>query len=430
MSATDPPSSKPPCDRADALAVLARLRQFGHEAYFAGGCVRDMLLKLEPKDWDIATDAPPDRVREIFSNTQAVGAAFGVILVRHAKSVVEVATFRADGVYEDGRRPSSVRFTSASEDAQRRDFTINGLFYDPLENRVIDFVNGRADLDAKILRAVGDPSQRFAEDHLRLLRAVRFAARFDLKIEPQTAAAIRQSADRLKGISPERIGEELRLMLTPPTRTAAWKLLWDLDLAPILFRFMPTIPAGIDMNQSIFMHLSPGNTIPFGLALAAASLCVDRNAHPQTPLIELLDNRRIAKSVHAMRQALRISNTESDEMLETLDNLRPLLQADPPGIATRKRFLAERAAELSQILMQAMARVGIEKDRIEKILAGLSALSREEIAPPPLLTGDDLVAAGFPPGPKFKQILDAVYDAQLEGRVTSKEAALELARNL
>jgi poly(A) polymerase len=430
MTEGNPTNSKQPCDRADALAVLQRLRQAGHEAYFAGGCVRDMLLKLEPKDWDIATDAPPERVREIFSNTQAVGAAFGVILVRHGKSVVEVATFRADGVYEDGRRPSSVRFTSAQEDAQRRDFTINGLFYDPLENRVIDFVNGRADLDAHVLRAVGDAGLRFAEDHLRLLRAARFAARFDLKIEPKTAAAIVQSADRLKGISPERIGEELRLMLTPATRTVAWKLLWDLKLAPVIFRFMPAIPETMDLDRSVFMHASPGKAIPFGLALATATLCVDRQANPQISLVELLEQRRIAKSVHAMRQALRISNSESDEMMETLDNLRPLLQGDSPSVAARKRFLAKPAGELSQLLLRALASIGIEKDRIESVLAGLLEFSNSDVAPTPLLTGDDLVAAGFAPGPKFKQILDAVYDAQLEDRVTSREAALEMARRI
>src|SRR5256885_2530030 len=171
-------------DRDDAVAVVKRLREAGHVAYFAGGCVRDTLLGLQPKDFDIATDAPPQRVRELFTNTQAVGAAFGVILVRHKKSVVEVATFRSDLKYLDGRRPEGVVFTTAEEDAKRRDFTINGLFMDPLEgNKVIDFVGGQDDLRNKILRAIGEPNHRFEEDHLRLLRAVRFAARFGLKVE-------------------------------------------------------------------------------------------------------------------------------------------------------------------------------------------------------------------------------------------------------
>ncbi len=168
---SEPPlGSKPPSDRADALLVLRQLRDAGHVAYFAGGCVRDELLGLTPADYDIATDAPPDRVRQLFRSTAAVGAAFGVILVRQNRSVVEVATFRSDLDYRDGRRPSGVTFTTAEQDAQRRDFTINGLFLDPLENRVIDFVGGQDDLKSKIIRAIGQPQQRFVEDHLRLLR--------------------------------------------------------------------------------------------------------------------------------------------------------------------------------------------------------------------------------------------------------------------
>ena len=194
MGAPENPK-KPPCSREDALAVLSRLREAGHVAYFAGGSVRDLLMGREPKDYDVATDAPPKRVRQIFPNTQAVGAAFGVILVRQGRSVVEVATFRAEGKYDDGRRPSEVRFTTAEEDAGRRDFTINGLFFDPLDgDRVIDYVGGQEDLKNRVLRAIGNPDVRFGEDYLRLLRAVRFAARFGLAIEERTAAAIRRRA--------------------------------------------------------------------------------------------------------------------------------------------------------------------------------------------------------------------------------------------
>src|SRR4051812_24847477 len=209
-------------DRDDALAVVRRLREAGHVAYFAGGCVRDELLGLHPKDYDAATDAPPPRVRELFQNTQAVGAAFGVILVHHRRSVIEVATFRADLEYRDGRRPEGVRFTTAEEDARRRDFTINGLFLDPVEARVIDFVGGREDLKGRLLRAIGNPDDRFAEDHLRLLRAIRFAARFDLRVEHATDEAIARHAPHLVRISPERVADELRLMLTATTRARAW----------------------------------------------------------------------------------------------------------------------------------------------------------------------------------------------------------------
>src|SRR5439155_15020123 len=221
-------------------AVVRRLRDAGHVAYFAGGCVRDMLLGLTPKDFDVATDAPPQRVRELFSNTQAVGAAFGVILVRHRTSVIEVATFRTDLQYKDGRRPEGVVFTTAEEDAKRRDFTINGLFMDPLDgDKVIDYVGGQEDLKDRVLRAIRDPDHRFEEDHLRLLRAIRFAARFELRIHETTAAAIGRHAEQLKRISPERIAQELRLMLIPPTRDAAYDWLASGLIDVILMRFLP-----------------------------------------------------------------------------------------------------------------------------------------------------------------------------------------------
>jgi poly(A) polymerase len=420
-------SVKPPCTRQDALAVLKRLREAGHVAYFAGGCVRDSLLGLEAKDWDIATDAPPGRVRELFDSTQAVGAAFGVILVREGQSVVEVATFRADGNYEDGRRPSSVRFTSAEEDARRRDFTINGLFLDPLEDRVIDYVGGREDLAARLIRAIGLPAERFAEDHLRLLRAVRFAARFGFEIEPATAAAIASLANRVKGISPERIGDELRLMLTPPTRNVAWTLLWNLGLGREIFRFLPNVPQRLDFNRSIFLPLHSQRPITVGLALAAATLCVRLQAGDTS---SLLTRAEISRSVRAMRQALRISNDESGEMAETLAGLEPLLQPQPPTLANKKRFLARPTAPQSRLLMDAMAKIGLHAQRIADLQPELIELSKHEIAPPPLIDGDDLIAAGLSAGPKFRQILDAVYDAQLEGRISTREQALNLAKSI
>src|SRR5688572_24859254 len=264
----------PPCRREDALAVVQRLRGAGHVAYFAGGCVRDLLLGLEPKDYDVATDAPPDRVRELFKRTQAVGQAFGVILVRVGRSQVEVATFRAEGEYLDGRRPSEVRFTTAEEDARRRDFTINGLFLDPLTDQVIDYVGGQADLKAKVIRAIGNPDERLEEDHLRLLRAVRFAARFGFEIEPATDAAIRRHAGHLVRISPERVAEELRAMLTPPTRGAAWRMFWDQGLVQQIMRFLPAAPQPrFQPGRSIFLALHRGEPVSFGLALAAGTLC-------------------------------------------------------------------------------------------------------------------------------------------------------------
>jgi poly(A) polymerase len=418
---------KPPCTRQDAVAVLQRLREAGHIAYFAGGCVRDSLLGLEAKDWDIATNAAPGRVRELFASTQAVGAAFGVILVRHGQSVVEVATFRADGTYEDGRRPSSVRFTSAEEDARRRDFTINGLFVDPLEDRVIDYVGGRDDLAARLIRAIGLPAERFGEDHLRLLRAVRFAARFGFEIEPATAAAIASLANRVKGISPERIGDELRLMLTPPTRNVAWTLLWNLGLGREIFRFLPNVPQRLDFNRSIFLSLHSQSPITVGLALAAATFCVRFQAGEES---SLLTRPEISRSVRAMRQALRISNEESGEMAETLAGLEPLLQPQPPTLAKKKRFLARPTSPQSRCLMDAMAKIGLHSQRIADLQPELTELSKHEVAPPPLIDGDDLIAAGLLAGPQFRRILDSVYDAQLEGRISTKEEAIHLAKSI
>lgn len=422
------PTSKPPCYREDALAVLRRLRQQGHVAYFAGGCVRDLLLGLEPKDWDVATDAPPKRVRELFSNTQAVGAAFGVILVKHGRSSVEVATFRTEGTYSDGRRPDAVAFTTAEEDAKRRDFTINGLFLDPESGNVIDYVGGQEDLRNRVLRAIGEPERRFAEDHLRLLRAVRFAARFGFVVERGTAEAIRVNAPKLRGISPERVADELRRMLTAPSRAAAWEMLWAFALVDVIFRLLPSGEgAEFEAGRSLFPRVSPGTTIPFGLALAAGVLDYRMQGDGLDPL-PFVGRREISRTSRAMRDALKISNDELDETVGTLDPLETLLGNPEPGVAAKMRFLARPTAGLSRALLRAIADLGAHRDRVAKLEADFDALSKADVAPPPLITGDDLVSEGFRPGPVFRRILDAVYDAQLEGRIQTREQALAMAR--
>ena len=267
-------NSKPPVPRDDALAVVKRLRESGHTAYFAGGCVRDALLGSGSQRLGRGHRRPSAARPRTIPLHPGRRSRLRRHPGPHWPSVVEVATFRADGDYEDGRRPSSVRFTSAEEDARRRDFTINGLFLDPIEDRIIDFVGGRDDLSARLIRAIGSPAERFGEDHLRMIRAVRFAARFGFAIEPATADAIRSLATRIKGISPERIGDELRLMLTPPTRGVAWTLLWDLRLAREIFRFLPKIPDRLDVGRSIFLNLDKAHPISMGLSLAAAVLCI------------------------------------------------------------------------------------------------------------------------------------------------------------
>lgn len=412
--------------RQAALTVVRRLRDAGYVAYFAGGCVRDELLGLKPKDYDVATDAPPQRVRQLFSNTQAVGQAFGVILVRLGGCTVEVATFRTDGAYEDGRRPTSVQFTTAEQDAQRRDFTLNGLFLDPLSNEVIDYVGGRDDLNARILRAIGRPSERFAEDHLRLLRAVRFASRFELAIDPATAEAITRHAPSLKGISPERIAEELRKALTPTTRAAAWRLLWRHKLGNVIFRFGPfAAPTNFEPQGSIFLSLQPDEHLPFSVSLAAAAACILRSG--DQPPREWLTAEAAHAVVKGLRRSLKLSNEEMDELDHTLAGAAQLAGATPPAtLAQRKRFLARPMSGWSRELMDAVAAVcGDELQRWATLRPELDELSKTDYAPPPLLNGDDLLAVGLSPGPKFRKWLDATYDAQLEGALKTKNEALE-----
>ncbi|HWE97210.1 MAG TPA: CCA tRNA nucleotidyltransferase [Tepidisphaeraceae bacterium] len=431
--------AKPRCEREDALFVLRRLRDADYAAYFAGGCVRDLLLGREPKDWDVATDAPPERVRTLFSNTQAVGAAFGVILVRKGGSAVEVATFRADAQYVDGRHPTAVRFTTAQEDAQRRDFTINGLFLDPLkdaplEGQVIDYVGGRDDLKARLIRAIGDPDARFNEDHLRMLRAVRFAARFGFEIEPATAAAIRSHSPQLTRISPERIADELRTMLTPPARVEAYRLLDSLHLRGLLFRFFPPSNGGarMDRSVSVFNAAAPGRGVAFALSLAAASL--DEQLWRLPPASDprpLFQRSSVQKVVHALRQSLKISNEESEAVQGALEGIAPLVTDAYPTVATLKRFLALPTSDLSRELLESLrVTATLDGARVEQLQKQLAALEQTEFAPPPLITGDDLTAAGMSPGPAFKRILDAAYDAQLEDRITTREQAMEMAMRL
>jgi poly(A) polymerase len=435
MSAGPPENTpaKPACTRDDALHVVRRLREAGHVAYFAGGCVRDLLLGREAKDFDVATNAPPDRVRSLFHNTQAVGAAFGVILVRRGGSQVEVATFRTDGEYADGRRPNDVRFSTAEEDAQRRDFTINGLFLDPLDgDRVIDFVGGQQDLRERRIRAIGEPQRRFEEDHLRLLRAVRFAARLGFELEPATAAAIRQHAPMLTRISPERIGDELRMMFCPPTRVAAWRLLNELELATVLFRFVEVTTGEPDEQRPIdqFFHLlSPGGGVPFYLGLATATLQWLWWASPATTSIGCcLEKAAVTRLVQAMRRALKLSNEECDGMEGTLSGIAPLIVPQAPTLAMMKRFLARPTAAASRHLMAALAETSLlDETRTEALLADLAELEKEDYAPLPLITGDDLTAAGVKPGPVFKRMLDAAYDAQLMGTASTREQAMEIA---
>jgi poly(A) polymerase len=415
-----------------ALEVLRTLRAHGHVAYFAGGCVRDRLLGLVPKDHDVATSATPKQVRDMFRNSQAVGASFGVVLVRSGGINIEVATFRTDGTYSDGRRPDAVRFSTPREDARRRDFTINGLFLDPETGQVIDHVGGQADLAARVLRAIGDPEERFREDHLRLLRAVRFAARFDLAIDEATAAAVRKHAMHLRGIVPDRTGEELRRMLVVPTRARAFGLLRELGLAVELCRFLscpdePTLDllgklgaGGVGVGVGVG---GDDGDLSYPLVLAAMALS-------ETDAARLNDDRFASEATAALRRALRLSNDDSDGLLFLLSGAHELTTRTDVRIARLRRLLADRGGQDLVRLLDALLLAGLRADIIGPLLPRLRQLQKDDNAPPPLLTGDDLLAEGLKPGPIFRKLLDTAYDAQLEGKVRTREEAISYALSM
>ncbi|MFN0011766.1 MAG: CCA tRNA nucleotidyltransferase [Phycisphaerales bacterium] len=439
--------------RAAATSVVRTLREAGHTAYFAGGCVRDELLGHAPSDYDIATDATPERVRSLFPRTNHVGAAFGVTLVHvpappaHAPApadrpsliTVEVATFRSDGPYADNRRPDSVVFADAPADAARRDFTINALFLDPLEapgeteraagvqGRVIDLVRGVPDLSAKLIRAVGNPDARLAEDHLRALRAVRFAARLGFTIEPATGAAIRAHAAQLAGVSKERIGEELRRMFEQPpdARTCAAHLIQSLWLdAPVLGEAhsaaaTPTLAA------------LPASA-PFATTLAAWTL--DRAPTPAARAA-LMHETTVTAAVARLRAALCLSNADA-ALLSGTFAIRARLLTLWPGlsVALQKRTAHHPAfaSAFATLTPADTPTANAVATRLAELTISLhpDPFAHPPPAPEPLITGDDLIGIGLVPGPAFKALLDGLYDAQLEGRIDSREAGMELARRL
>ena len=358
-------------------------------------------------------------MRRLLPRSQGVGQTFGVVLARVGRSQIEVATFRADGNYADGRRPDDVRFATEQEDARRRDFTINGLFYDPVADRVIDHVGGRDDLAAGIIRAIGDASVRFAEDFLRLLRAVRFAARFHFAIEAATADAIRANAAKLPRIAPERIAGELRMMLGAESRALALQLLDALGLAGVLFRGEAFDGSAAD-SASVARSLPIGAT--FSTTLVATAIARSRG----TRAALAADSARAIEA--ELRRTLRLSNDES-LAIRTALGLGPLLLAEAmPTVAAMKRYLAQRYAADARRLLYALASDADLGERAAELERSFANFQTDEIAPPPLVTGEDLQAIGFAPGPAFKTALDAAYDAQLEGTVTSRDAALAVAR--
>ena len=400
-----PDANLPP--REAAVHVLQRLRDAGYEALFAGGCVRDRLLGAAPSDYDVATDARPDDVRDLFPRTNHVGAAFGVMLVRFGGHTIEVATFRTDGDYPDGRRPANVEFSTAKEDAERRDFTINGLFEDPVADEIIDYVGGQADLAAGVIRAIGDPDRRFHEDRLRLLRAVRFAARFGFAIDPDTGAAIRRYADELAGVSRERIADELRRIYREPSSTAALRLVVDHGLDRSIFG--EPIVLGVQVE-----HEADHPGLPFGLA----ALALDTSDG---------DIARAADRARRWSDRLLLSNAERTATLGILDARDRLEAWDDLTVARRKRLSAAPGFDAALRLLDATT-----PDQTRAIRATVQSLAATPsgLQPEPLVTGDDLIRLGYSPGPTFRSMLDQAYDAQLEDSVRTESEAEAYIRSI
>jgi poly(A) polymerase len=429
---------------AAARAIAAHLHDAGYTAYLAGGCVRDRLLGREPKDYDIATDAPAPVVQRLFPRTVPVGVQFGVVLVLHDGLPVEVATFRADAVYHDGRHPSSVRFSTPEEDARRRDFTINAMFLDPRTETIIDYVGGREDLRARLIRAVGDPRARFSEDRLRMLRAVRFAAQLGFAVDGATLAAIRELAARVTDIAWERIGDEVVRMLIESNRGSARRAFELLDDSGLLAAVLPEVTALKGVEQSpdyhpegdVFVHTlgllgqleQPTETLALGALLhdVAKPSCAARRGDRITFYGHCEVGADMAVQIC---QRLRRSRETWERVAYLVRNHLRLTNAPAMRLSTLKRFLAEEGID------ELLALARLDALASSKDLAPYEfcrAKQRElasSIKPPPLLRGRDLLGMGLMPGPRVGELLRAVNEAQLDGVVQTREQAMQWVRD-
>ena len=428
-----------------AISIVHTLRQNRFQAYLVGGCVRDLLLGREPKDYDVATNATPQQVMRIFPETYAVGAQFGVVLVPDSSGsrTVEVATFRSDIGYSDGRHPDEVRFSQdAREDVLRRDFTINGMLLDPVSDEVLDYVGGRKDLEAGIIRTIGAPQRRFTEDKLRMLRAVRFAARFEYEIEPATFVAIQQMAREIEVVSRERVRDELTRMLTEAHGRRAFLLL---DQSGLLNYVLPEISAMKGVEQppefhpegDVFVHtllLLDHLPQPCPPTLAWGALLHDVGKPPTFRVgpdrIRFDDHVTVGvRMAEDICRRLRFSNDDTEQILALVDNHMRFGHVGRMKESTLKKFMRMPAFDEHLALHRADC---LASHRIlstyEFIKHKREEIPPETMRPAPLVTGDDLIAQGHAPGPKFREILNAVEDAQLEGRLPSRDAALDFVR--
>src|SRR5580700_8984664 len=453
-----------------STTIVQTLRQRGYQAFLVGGCVRDLLLGREPKDYDVATNATPEQVMTIFPETYAVGAQFGVVLVPMAEPLaerdvasnvstqdsdrvdlgasthahaVEVATFRSDIGYSDGRHPDEVRFSQdPREDVARRDFTINGMLLDPVRGEVLDFVGGRKDLEAKIVRAIGDPERRFGEDKLRMLRAVRFAARFEYAIEPGTFAAVQKLAGEISAVSRERVRDELTRMLTEGHACRAFLLL---DESGLLREVLPEISAMKGVQQppqfhpegDVFVHtllLLDNLPQPCPPALAWGALLHDVGKPPTFRVAP--DRIRFdghvevgVKIAEGICERLRFSNHDASQVLALVDNHMRFGHVTRMKESTLKKFMRLPAFDEHLALHRADCLASHRNlSTYQFVQRKRAEIPAEKMRPAPLVTGDDLIREGRIPGPKFREILSAVEDAQLEGRLPSRDAALDFVR--
>ena len=422
-----------------ATWVIRTLTAAGYQALLAGGCVRDSLLGKEAKDYDVATSARPEQVIKLFPGALTVGAHFGVVIVRHGGHHFEVATFRTDGSYSDGRRPDSVTYATAEEDANRRDFTVNGLFLDPIRNEVIDFVGGRADLEKKTLRAIGDARQRFAEDHLRLLRAVRFSTVLDFEIESQTWAAIVEMAPRIASVSAERVRDELTKILLHPRRLRGFDLLVESGLMGVVLPEILVLkgceqPPQFHPEGDVFVHtrlmlslLHEEVSLPLVLSVLFHDI-----AKPATQTVD--DTGRIRFNGHDKRGA-----EMTDEILRRLKfpnhTITPTVEAvthhmifkDVPKMRTAKlkRFMARPTFE-DEMQLHRVDCLGAKGDlsNYEFVRNKQTEFANEPLIPPPLVSGRDLIRQGWKAGPELGRILEMIQTLQLEGHLHTSEEAM------
>jgi poly(A) polymerase len=431
-------------EKADkALHIVHKLAAAGFKAYFAGGCVRDRALGLEPKDYDVATDARPEVVQQMFDHTVAVGARFGVINVIIGGDHFEVATFRADAPYVDGRRPSAVRFGTIEEDAIRRDFTIGGMYYDPRADRLIDLVGGMRDLRAGVIRAIGNPYDRFDEDHLRILRGARFAARLNFTIDPATWAAMKRAAPSIVNIAAERIGEELVMLMTEGGAARGMDLLLESGLTQLL---LPEIvemvgceqPENFHPEGDVYVHTrlavsmleaDCAETLAFGILLHDVAKPRCRATAPDGRVTFYGHTDQGAEMAAVIMARLKRSRAVQERVAYLVRNHLRLCMAPRMRPATLKRMLAEDGFdELMQVAFLDAFASSSYLGYWHFCRRAIESMSAEEIRPPRLIGGHDLIGLGFQPGPRFKAILKDVEDLQLDGVLRSRDDALDYVR--